>query len=75
MFPALIIAFSDKVRFPVEINAFEPGVWMFPILISNAIIFTTIVLYQKNKLPHIKTKRSYLFLVEMFLKIIHQLVI
>jgi len=52
MFPALIIAFSDKVRFPVEINILEPGIWMFPILISNAIIFTTIVLYQKNKLPH-----------------------
>jgi len=55
MFPALLIIFSDKVRFPVEINAFEPGVWMFPILISNAIIFTIIVLYQKNKLPHILT--------------------
>jgi len=52
MFPALIIVFSDKVRFPVEINAFEPGIWMFPILISNAIIFTTIILYKKNKLPH-----------------------
>ena len=55
MFPALIITFSDKVRFPVEINAFEPGVWMFPILISNAIIFATIILYKKNKLPHILT--------------------
>ena len=52
MFPALLITFSDKVRFPVEINVFEPGVWMFPILISNAIIFATIILYQKNKLPH-----------------------
>ena len=52
MFPALIIAFSDKVRFPVEINILEPGSWMFPILISNTIIFTIIVLHQKNKLPH-----------------------
>lgn len=52
MFPALIIAFSDKVRFPVEINVFEPGVWMAPILISNVIIFTVIVVYKKNKLPH-----------------------
>ncbi len=55
MFPALLITFSDKVRFPVEINAFEPGFWMFPILISSAIIFTIIILYQKNKLPHILT--------------------
>ncbi len=55
MFPALIITFSDKVRFPVEINAFEPGIWMFPILISNTIIFATIILYQKNKLPQLLT--------------------
>jgi len=55
MFPALIITLSDKVRFPVEINAFEPGIWMFPILISNAIIFATIILYKKNKLPNILT--------------------
>jgi len=53
MFPALIILFSDKVRFPIGINAFEPGVWMVPILISNAIIFSVIVLYQKNKLPNL----------------------
>ena len=53
MFPALLITFSDKVRFPVEINVFEPGVWMGPILITSAVIFTIIVLYQKNKLPHI----------------------
>jgi len=53
MFPALLITFSDKVRFPVEINAFEPGFWMFPILISNTIIFATIILYRKNKLPHL----------------------
>jgi len=51
MFPALIIILSDNVRFPVEINAFEPGIWMFPILISSTIIFATIILYRKNKLP------------------------
>ena len=50
MFPGLPIILSDKVRF-FEINPFEPGIWMFPILISNAIIFATIILYRKNKLP------------------------
>ena len=55
MFPALLIAFSDKVRFPVEINALEPSSWMVPILISNTIIFATIILYQKNKLPSFLT--------------------
>jgi len=51
MFPALITTFSDEIRFPERINAFEPGIWMFPILISNSIIFATIILYRKNKLP------------------------
>ena len=52
MFPALIITFSDKIRFPTETNVFEPGVWMAPILITNVIIFTTILLCKKNKLPY-----------------------
>jgi len=51
MFPALITTFSDEVRNPAVINAFEPGIWMFPIVISNSIIFATIILYRKNKLP------------------------
>jgi len=51
MFPALQMIFSDKPRFFVEINPFEPGIWMFPILIVSAISFATIILYQKNKLP------------------------
>jgi len=51
MFPALLIIFSDKVRFSIGINPFEPGIWMFPILVSNTIIFATIILNQKNKLP------------------------
>lgn len=51
MFPALPIIFSDKARFPIGINAFEPGIWMFPILITSTIIFSTIIIYQKNKLP------------------------
>jgi len=55
MFPALIILFSDKARFFVEINVFEPGIWMFPILIVSAISFATIILYQKNKLPQLLT--------------------
>ena len=55
MFPALQILLSDKARFPVEINPFEPGIWMFPILISNTIIFATIILHRKNKLPQMLT--------------------
>ena len=51
MFPALVIVFSDKMKFTGMINPFEPGIWMFPILITNSIIFATIILYQKNKLP------------------------
>jgi len=51
MFPALIIVFYDRTRIIGEINPFEPGIWMLPILISNSLIFATIILYRKNKLP------------------------
>ena len=54
MFPALLITFTEKDRF-FEVNPFEPGIWMLPILISNAIIFATIILYRKNKLPQLLT--------------------
>ena len=57
MFPGLIIILSDKARFPVLNNAFEPGIWMFPLLISNIVIFATIILYRKNKLPQMITSR------------------
>jgi len=57
MFPGLIIILSDKARFPVINNAFEPGIWMFPLLISNIIIFAAIILYRKNKLPQMLTSR------------------
>jgi len=56
MFPALIIAFSDKVRFSIGADVWEPGLWMFPILFSNIIVFTIIILHQKNKLPYMLTR-------------------
>lgn len=55
IFPALIIAFSNKTRFPAEFNILEPSVWMLPIIISNVIIFVTMILYQKNRLPNTLT--------------------
>ena len=56
MFPALIATFSDQVRFPVEINVWEPSIWMFPTTLCSFIIFTIMILYQKNKLPHLFTR-------------------
>jgi len=38
-------------KFPVTINLFETGVWTFPLLVSNLIIFGIMILYFKNKLP------------------------
>jgi len=66
MFPQLIIAFSDRARFPAEINVWEPGIWMFPILISNVIIFSIIFLYQKNRLPYrLKNMFKFIFNFEI----------
>jgi len=69
MFPTLIIAFSDRTRFPREINIFEPGIWMLPILIVSAIVFATIILHQKNKLPQNLTN---LFRLILNLEISHR---
>jgi len=55
-FPGLMIIFFDNMRFPVEINVFEPTIWAFPILISSAVVFTILILYQKNHLPDILSR-------------------
>jgi len=51
VFPALLMGSLTGTKFPVTINLFETGVWTFPLLVSNLIIFGIMILYFKNKLP------------------------
>jgi len=51
VFPALLMGSLTGTKFPVTINLFETGVWTYPLLVSNLIIFGIMILYFKNKLP------------------------
>jgi len=51
IFPAFILGSTGTIKHPIEINIFETGLWAFPVLISNFVVFGLLILYFKNKLP------------------------
>lgn len=63
VFPAFVIGSFSGLKFPVEINIFETGIWTYPLLITNFIVFTLWILYIKNKLPQ-SLKKSFKFIFE-----------
>jgi len=56
VFPALMIRTLSVIDNNLGINPFEPGIWAYPLLITNFIIFGLMLLYYKKKLPTIITK-------------------
>ena len=56
IFPTLILGSIDGVKFPVKLNIFETGLWAYPVIITNIIVFSLVILYFKNKLPSDMTK-------------------
>ena len=56
VFPALLIRSLGGFEDNLGINSFEAGIWAWPFLITNLIIFSTAILYHKKKLPKIVTK-------------------
>lgn len=55
LFPSLIIRSTSQFS-DIVINPYEIGVWTYPLLIANFILFGIGILYFKNKLPHQITK-------------------
>ena len=51
IFPVLILGSTDGIKFPVKLNIFETGLWAYPVIITNIIVFSLVILYFKNKLP------------------------
>ena len=51
VFPALLIRSFGGFEDNLGINSLEPGIWAFPLLIANFIIFGLTILYSKGKLP------------------------
>jgi len=56
IFPTLILGSMDGIKFPIKINIFETGLWAYPVIITNIIVFSLAILYFKNKLPSSLTK-------------------
>jgi hypothetical protein len=56
MFPFLILGSTGGIKFPFAMNLFETGIWTYPVLLSNIIVFGLAILYFKNKLPTPVTK-------------------
>ena len=56
VFPAFLLGSTNGIKFPVEINIFETGIWTYQLLFANFIIFGLLILHYKNKLPHEFTK-------------------
>jgi len=61
VFPALVLRTMGGTEDYIGINPFEVGVWAYPVLTTNVIVFGFAVLYWKNKIPQ-KIKNSLEFI-------------
>jgi len=55
IFPNLLLSSFGGVEDHLNINPFETGIWAFPLLLTNFIVFGLAVLYQKQRLPNFFT--------------------
>ena len=66
VFPALVLRTMGGTEDYIGINPFEVGVWAYPVLTTNVIVFGLAVLYWKNKIPQkIKNSLEFIFNFEV----------
>ena len=66
VFPALVLRTMGGLEDYIGTNPFEVGVWAYPVLITNVIVFGLVVLYWKNKIPQkIKNSLEFIFNFEV----------
>ena len=66
VFPALVLRTMGGTEDYIGINPFEVGVWAYPVLTTNVIVFGFAVLYWKNKIPQkIKNSLEFIFNFEV----------
>ncbi|HXV38434.1 MAG TPA: hypothetical protein VD699_02520 [Nitrosopumilaceae archaeon] len=56
VFPALVLRSLGGFEDHLGVNPYEPGIWTYPFLVGNFIVFGLGVLYLKKKLPAIVAK-------------------
>ena len=52
VFPNLLLASLGDFDDHMNVNTFETGIWAYPLLITNFIIFGLTIFYLKKRLPH-----------------------
>lgn len=62
LFPSLLIR-STSSFLGTEINQYETGVWIYPLLVTNFVLLGVAISYKKSKLPEI-VKRSIKFVFD-----------
>jgi len=55
LFPAFLLKSLGGFENLSGINPFETGIWTYPFLLTNFIVFGMLILYLKNKLPRLIT--------------------
>jgi len=55
VFPNLLLISFGGVEDHLGIDPFETGIWAFPLLITNFIVFALVILYLKQRLPNFFT--------------------
>ncbi len=56
VFPAFLLGSTSGIKYPVQIDIFETGIWTYQLLLANFIVFGLLILHSKNKLPQEITK-------------------
>ena len=56
VFPAFLMGSTGGIKYPVQIDIFETGIWTYQFLLANFIVFGLLILHYKNKLPKKITK-------------------
>ena len=56
VFPAFLLGSTGGIKYPVQIDIFETGIWTYQFLLANFIVFGLLILHYKNKLPKQITK-------------------
>jgi len=51
IFPAFLLGSTSGIKYPVQIDIFETGIWTYQLLLANFIVFGLLILHYKNKLP------------------------
>jgi len=51
IFPSLILGSINEIKYPLDINLYETGIFAYPLLITNFILLGIGILYLKNKVP------------------------